>query len=126
MIIFFDIDDTLVDHGSAVRAAVEALHCTVAVNISLEKFFLAWTDALARQFGRYLAGEISYEEQRRARVRETIDPTLSDKAADQIFSMYLANYEANWSLFPDVGPCLERLASYRLVSFQTGKPYSND
>jgi FMN phosphatase YigB (HAD superfamily) len=43
MIIFFDVDDTLVDHGSAVRMAVEALQRTVAVNISLEKFFLAWT-----------------------------------------------------------------------------------
>jgi putative hydrolase of the HAD superfamily len=121
MIIFFDIDDTLVDHGSAVHAAVEALHRTVAVNISLEEFFLAWTGALKRHFDRYLAGELSYAAQRRARVRDTIDPTLSDETADQIFTTYLASYEANWSLFPDVGPCLERLASYRLGVISNGQ-----
>ena len=121
MIIFFDIDDTLVDHGSAVRAAVEALHRSVVVNISLEEFFLVWTGALKRHFDRYLAGELSYEAQRRARVRDAIDPTLSDETADRIFSTYLASYEANWSLFPDVRPCLERLNSYRLGVISNGE-----
>jgi putative hydrolase of the HAD superfamily len=121
MVIFFDIDDTLVDHGSAIRAAVETLHRTVVVNISLEEFFLVWTSALKRHFDRYLAGELSYESQRRARVHETIDPTMSDEAADRVFATYLASYEAHWRLFPDVLPCLERLARYRLGVISNGQ-----
>ncbi len=121
MIIFFDIDDTLVDHGSAIRAAVETLHQSAAVTVSLEEFSLAWTAALKRHFDRYLAGELSYESQRRARVRDTIDPTLSDNACDRMFAVYVASYEANWSLFSDVKPCLEGLATYRLGIISNGQ-----
>jgi putative hydrolase of the HAD superfamily len=121
MVIFFDIDDTLVDHGSAIRAAVETLHKSCAVTVSLLEFSAAWAAALNRHFDRYLAGELSYESQRRAKLRETIDPTMSDEAADHAFATYLASYEAHWRLFPDVLPCLERLARYRLGVISNGQ-----
>lgn len=55
-------------------------------------------------------GEISFAEQRRRRIRDVIcDSQLSDAQADEFFALYLPLYEANWELFPDVCPCLERL-----------------
>jgi len=102
MVILFDLDDTLVDHSTALRAATETLHKSVDSSLPLERFSVAWTASHRKNFDLYLAGALSYDAQRRARVRETIDPTLSDEAADQVFATYLAGYEAAWSLFSDV------------------------
>jgi len=121
MAILFDIDETLIDHGAALRQAVATLYQTVAVEAPLEAFAQTWDEALRRWFDRYLAGEITYEEQRRARVRETIDAQLSDTDADRIFAGYLSTYEANWTLFPDVLPTLDRLAAYPLGIVSNGQ-----
>jgi putative hydrolase of the HAD superfamily len=48
----------------------------------------------------YLAGGISYEEQRRARVREVIDKTLADREVDGLFAAYFGEYVAAWSPLP--------------------------
>jgi len=87
MAVLFDLDDTLIDHTAAFRLATAALYDSVASPLSLEQFHSAWSASLKRQFDRYLAGELSYGEQRLARIREVIDPALSDEAADRIFSI---------------------------------------
>jgi putative hydrolase of the HAD superfamily len=114
MVIFFDIDDTLVDHSHAMRSAALALHSSLELSLAAEAFLLNWSAALARYYPRYLNGEVTYEAARRARIRETVDSQLDDEKADSLFEEYLANYESGWALFPDVLPCLDRLASHRL------------
>jgi putative hydrolase of the HAD superfamily len=94
MLILFDIDDTLLDHGSAERSAATLLHRNISAAVSPEEFLVRWASALERHFARYLAGEASYQAQRRDRVREVVDSSLSDEAADRVFAGYLANYEA--------------------------------
>lgn len=111
MLILFDIDDTLLDHRAAERAAATVLHGMVGATLPLEAFLSEWSRALEHHFARYVAGELSYEEQRRARLREVVDPTLSDADADRLLAQYLEAYEAGWSLFADVLPCLERLGA---------------
>jgi putative hydrolase of the HAD superfamily len=123
MLILFDIDDTLLDHSGAVRSAAMTLHEITGPPMGVEEFLLHWAAALERHFGRYLAGEITYQGQRRARVREVIDATLSDDAADQLFSRYLAAYEGAWSLFPDVRPCLGQLSQHRLGVISNGQTH---
>jgi putative hydrolase of the HAD superfamily len=121
MAILFDLDDTLIDHTAAFRMATEVLYESVASPLSLEQFHLAWSASLRRQFDRYLAGELSYDQQRLARVREVIDPTLSDEAADRIFALYLDQYEAGWWLFPDVESALEKLPHHRMGIVTNGQ-----
>jgi putative hydrolase of the HAD superfamily len=121
MFILFDIDDTLLDHSGAVRSAAAALHEITGALMAAEEFVSRWAAALERHFGRYLAGEITYHGQRRARVREVVEPTLTDEAADQLFSRYLAAYEAAWSLFPDVRSCLDQLSQHRLGVISNGQ-----
>jgi len=121
MLILFDIDDTLLDHSGAGRSAAIALHETTGVLMAVEEFVSRWAAALERHFGRYLAGEITYQGQRRARVREVVDPALPDEAADQLFSRYLAAYEAAWSLFPDVRSCLDQLSPHHLGVISNGQ-----
>ena len=121
VVVLFDIDDTLFDHRAAERAGAVALHRSVDARAPVEQFVSAWSAALDRQFARYLAGEVSFEGQRRERIREVVDASLTDVAADKMFAGYLAAYEAAWSLFPDVLACLDRLAHCRLGIISNGQ-----
>src|SRR5882672_10741593 len=107
-LVLFDLDGTLLDHRAASRAGAAALHDAVRATAPLDQFGAAWEAALDRHYARFLAGEVTFEGQRRARVREVIDDSCSDASADRAFASYLSAYEAAWSLFPDVLPCLER------------------
>jgi len=121
MVILFDLDDTLVTHSHAFDAATAALHAQVGSSLTLAEFAVAWRSAHRRHFDRYLAGDASYDGQRRARVWEAIDSTLSEQEADEVFALYLSTYEASWSLFPDVRPCLDGLSRYRLGVVTNGQ-----
>jgi len=111
---FFDLDDTLIDHGMAEREGATHLHASVGSTVELNAFVLNWSRALHTHFDRYLAGVISFQEQRRARVREVLDRTFSDAAADEVFSIYSKAYETSLTLFPDVLPSLNSLTSHKL------------
>jgi putative hydrolase of the HAD superfamily len=121
MVVFFDIDDTLIDHGAALRSAATSVHAGLKLGVPVQDFLAAWQAALLRYYPLYLKGEITYEVARRARIRETIDPALADTEADDLFASYLARYEAAWTLFPDVLPCLDRLMSFRLGIISNGR-----
>lgn len=121
MLFLFDIDDTLLDDRTSVRLAATALHATVGSAMSADGFCSTWNDALERHYARYLKGEVSFEDQRRDRVREVIDSSLTDLAADHIIEEYVAAYEASWRLFSDVVPCLDRLSDCRLGIVSNGK-----
>ena len=120
MLVLFDLDDTLLDHKSADRKAATCLYENIGSQKSLPEFLTAWDTAQERHYARYSAGEISFQEQRRERLREVIDPTLTDTAADRIFAQFVAAYEANWLLFDDVLPCLNRLYTHRIGIITNG------
>ena len=121
MVVLFDLDDTLVTHSHAFDAATAALHAQIDSSLTLAEFAAAWRSAHRRHFDRYLAGDVSYDGQRRARVWEAIDSTLSEREADEVFALYLGIYDASCSLFPDVWPCLDSLSRYRLGLVTNGQ-----
>jgi putative hydrolase of the HAD superfamily len=121
MVILFDLDDTLLNHSRASDAATAALHARVKSPLAFEEFASSWTSAHRRHFDRYLAGDISFDEQRRARIRDAIDSTLSEREADDVFAIYLDHYEASWSLFSDTLPCLDGLSRHRLGVVSNGQ-----
>jgi putative hydrolase of the HAD superfamily len=121
-VIFFDIDDTLLDHAHAERTAAIGFgeqHRAVLVNHT-GPFEALWWTASERHMARFLAGELSFQEQRRHRLRDVLRPPLSDADADSYFRTYLALYEANWRLYDDVLPCLARLAPCELGVISDG------
>lgn len=121
MVIFFDIDDTLIDHSTAIRAATVLLHKRVNPSMAFEAFAAAWDQAHRRHYPRFLSGEVSYETVVRARVCEAINADFSDEESAEVFRDYLADYAAAWSLFPDVLPCLDRLRACRLGVISNGR-----
>jgi putative hydrolase of the HAD superfamily len=121
MLVLFDIDDTLVDHSAASHSASIALHRMLDNVHPEDEFVRSWAASLDRHYERYLKGEIGFEEQRRARVRDVVESTLTDEAADAIFACYLTAYENAWALFPEVLPCLHRLSACRLGIISNGQ-----
>jgi putative hydrolase of the HAD superfamily len=110
--VFFDLDDTLIDHSRAERNAAvrfyDAVSTRVAVD-SAEEFASLWNQAQEGHFRRYLAGALTFQEQRRERIREILEEDIESSACDELFSLYLDFYEEEWTVFSDVVPCLDSL-----------------
>jgi putative hydrolase of the HAD superfamily len=114
MIVLFDLDGTLCDHAGADRAAALALRAALAPDMSETAFLAEWRAAQMRHYARYLDGDISFPEQRRARVRAVAGAALIDAEADLAFNVYFSAYREAWRLFDDVRPCLAALSGMAL------------
>lgn len=123
--IFFDLDDTLLDHRSAQDKAALAWREAVGERLvphSETNFPEIWHSTTLCHWKLFERGEISFAEQRRRRIRDILrDSHLSDQDADELFALYLPLYEANWRLFPDVLPCLELLRGQQLGVLSNGE-----
>jgi len=120
-VIFFDIDDTLLDYKTSQDKAALAFAKKYANYIeSSEDFVGIWDQITERQMARYLSGEISFQEQRRCRIRESLDLALPLPDADSIFDDYYQIYEESWSLFPDVEGTLAKLTDFPLAVITNG------
>lgn len=113
-VIFFDLDDTLMDDSYAMSCAVEVFRTHIGDPRPADKFHAVWRVALDRHFARYLAGEVGLREQRRDRVREVMGVQLPDDDVDRVYASYLGAYESSWRLFPDALTCLDALSHHRL------------
>lgn len=119
--IFFDIDDTLLDYQTSqdVAAIAFAKKYNQFIN-DPENFPAIWDQITKHHMNRYLKGDISFQEQRRCRIQESLGIRLSPKDADNIFSEYYEIYEASWQLFPDVILALNKLSEYSLSIITNG------
>jgi putative hydrolase of the HAD superfamily len=112
--VVWDVDDTLFDYTTADRVGMRA-HLAAEGLLdgfeTVEQAIARWREITDVQWGRYAAGEVSFEGQRRDRVRVFLGEELSDDEADAWFQRYLGHYEAAWALFPDVLPALDALAA---------------
>ncbi|GAA4899086.1 HAD family hydrolase [Streptomyces coeruleoprunus] len=112
--VLWDIDDTIFDYAQADRAGMrrhlrdEGLGEAFS---SVEHALARWQEATVQHWARFSAGETTWEEQRRDRVRTFLGTALDDAEADAWFERYLAHYEAAWALFPDTLPVLDLLAA---------------
>jgi putative hydrolase of the HAD superfamily len=120
MTVLFDLDDTLLDHSGADRDAAVVLGAAYAPERNREMFLLDWRRANNRHYGSYLAGQLTFIEQRRARIREVVSRPLGDAEADMAFNCYFAAYRKAWRLFDDARICLDRLAGVKLAVVTNG------
>ncbi|WP_230671576.1 HAD family hydrolase [Rathayibacter sp. Leaf248] len=110
----FDLDDTLFQHARAVRKGIVA-HATAlgdAYSGEAGEIQRRWYDLEEEHYHRYLAGELDYEGQRRARATAFAADAgveLSPEEASEWFAAYLEQYVAAWTLHDDALPALDRL-----------------
>src|ERR1044072_9184468 len=112
--VVWDVDDTLFDYTTADRLGMQA-HLTAEGlldgNESVERAIARWREITDLQWARFAAGEVSFQDQRRDRVRVFLGKELTDAETDAWFERYIGHYEAVWALFPDVLPGLDALAA---------------
>jgi putative hydrolase of the HAD superfamily len=127
MMIFFDIDQTLIDQRKAEAAAARELlavyHDSLGQSYSVGRFCRTWDFLRDKHARAFFAGVITSEEQRRRRVRELfrrLGRELSDREADDCFALYERHYRRHWSLFDDVLPCLQALSQHRIGIISNG------
>jgi len=124
-VVIFDIDGTLVDHLGAQQAALAGLYEMLeeAKRVSFDEFAATWQREAERYMEQYLAGNITFVQQRLLRVKavyESLGEWATDERAMIVFRNYLATYEGSWQLYDDVLPCLDSLDGYRLAVVSNG------
>lgn len=117
----FDLDGTLFDHQGSAEAGLDAF----LVSLGVEPFPQArqeWFTAEKKHFERWRTGEISFQEQRRERLRWVL-PLLGVNLPatvaqlDELFEWYLQAYRHEWRAFPD---SRELLSSLRASGYRVG------
>jgi len=109
--ILIDLDDTLLDDRSARWTAFAALfeaHQAALADETHAQSLDRWRSIFRVHWQRFERGEVSFQDHRRARVREFLRQELSASEADAAFAPYLEVYEASCGLMPDGTEFLER------------------
>ena len=115
----FDLDGTLVDHVGAVTQALAKWLPELGAALTPE-LSDAWFSAEERHFAAWRAGDITFAEQRRRRLRDFLPlvghPVGDEAELDDVFSGFLFHYEASWTCFDDVEETLDALSSLPVVT----------
>lgn len=115
-VVLFDLDDTLVDQEGASRTALLDWLPELGLGLDdVEELAAAWLAIAEEAYARYQRREITFQDQRRVRVREFLGADATDAEADELFSGYLARYERAWIAFDDAVPALRRVRDAGLV-----------
>jgi putative hydrolase of the HAD superfamily len=99
--ILFDPDGTLMDDDRGVETATKSFHSVYqkTLDLPIQDFARPWKDLLKIHFDRYLAGDISMQEQRE-RIRNLFGLSITAAVADEIFGVYEQFYREAWIAFP--------------------------
>lgn len=114
--VFFDIDNTLLDHTTAEQGAVAAIARLHHQTVTPDLFYQTWMETTKEYWDKFERGELTFIQQRNSRIRDiwnVFGSSLSDEQTEGIVVQYLDFYEKNWCLFPDVKGCLQKLSDRR-------------
>ena len=103
------------DHEGAVLEALALWLPTVGLEPTPEVLD-RWFDAEEVYTGRWRVGQVSWQEQRRLRLRMVV-PALEqadDAHLDAVFATYLERYKSGWRAYVDVADTLTELVSMGL------------
>ncbi|WP_374568472.1 HAD family hydrolase [Ideonella sp.] len=121
--LLLDLDDTLFDERSTAQrafAAWQPMHGGHRHDESAEQAFQRWRLVTDKHWKRHSAGEISFLDQRRERLREFVGQALTDAQADALFEPYMQAYQSSWSLVDDAVEFLQRCAHLPKVIVTNG------
>jgi len=110
--VIFDLDNTLFDHTGSAEAAVRAWIPQLGGTVT-DALVAEWFAIEDRVYPRWLAGELTHQGQRRARLHEFL-PLLdhpvpaTEPEQDDFFTGYLDLYRSHWTAYPDARPALEQ------------------
>jgi len=123
--IFFDIDNTLLDHDHAMvqGAAVFQQKFAKTFPISAQAFTARWVSLADQAYRQYLRGDLSLQEARIWRMQtlfQSVGADLSPVDALGLAEQAIDTYSGHWRLYPDVRPCLEKMTGLPLGIISNG------
>jgi len=110
--IFFDIDDTLLNHSEAEEKGIRSIHKKHYKEVSYKRFKRIWMLFARRYWKLFEEKKLTFSEQRIQRIMhiwEEFGKKVSRKEADVLFKEYLSFYEYYWQPFPQVVPTIKKL-----------------
>lgn len=124
--VVLDLDGTLMDHEAAALAGLASLLAALErPEHDPAACAPTWFELEDRYWGHWRDGLISYQEQRRRRLRDflpTVGATVAESELDEVFARYHEGYASGWVAYDDARPALERLraAGLRLAVLTNG------
>lgn len=121
--LLLDLDDTLLDTRQGTRLALRDFHGTHGdqIGIPRNQVEAIWDRSIRTHFPRYIRGELSFQDQRRWRIRDIFArPEMSEAEADVLFKAYLSHYAHHYILFDDVLPFLDGLKGFPVAIVTNG------
>jgi putative hydrolase of the HAD superfamily len=118
MIVFFDLDDTLVDSESAHREAITTLirHYSLTDTDQPGTLLKEWFSITQKYLQFYFERTMTLDEQRISRIREFFSNrnlSLTISEAEQAYNLYHQVYLRECRRFEDAIPCLEKLRPFQ-------------
>ncbi|GAA2093384.1 HAD family hydrolase [Kitasatospora saccharophila] len=134
--VLFDLDGTLMDHDAAAEAAVlagvaaelsgpapDGEPATVPTDFDRDEVLRFWRRIERTEYDRYLAGELTVQEQRRTRALALAAylglGRWSAERADDWFAGYLRRYRESWRAYPEVTDTIRELGVSRRLGVIT-------
>lgn len=123
--IFFDIDNTLINFTSAEQSGLNDVYERFRDKLTIDRkgFFKCWRSVTKTTYQRHLSGELSFSEQQHLRIYELFRLSgneLSVTETKNLSEIYLNTFKKNQKLFPDVIPCLNSLETHSLGIISNG------
>lgn len=121
--LLLDLDDTLIDTRQGTRLALRDYHGALGgrVRIPLDEVAGIWDRSIKKHFPMYIRGELSFQDQRRWRIRDLFGrPDMADAEADSHFNDYLSHYASHYILFDDVLAFLDGLGDFPVAIVTNG------
>ncbi len=110
--ILFDLDDTLFDHRRATHIALQAVHAVHAADLAFDAFAQEHARVLEVYHQRFLAGELTLDEARAARMIEafaTFERKISVEQSLAVADIYRREHRGNRALVPGARELLDAL-----------------
>lgn len=111
-VVFFDVDDTLIDHTGASHKSLLATHNLLLPNAPQKEFETVWKEETSKFWKLFTDKKLTFEQQRIKRIQaiwKHFGEKINKEEADKVFSTYLNFYESNWRLFPNLKKSLQTL-----------------
>lgn len=122
--IFFDIDNTLIDYDTSEKKAIMELFKTKYDILLNDEQVQYWHTISKKYFDRYLHGELKFKEQGKKRFCEMTNfcgRNIEEREGVLLFCDYQFLLEKNWILFSDVNDAIKLLKDFRLGIISNGK-----
>ena len=122
--VLFDLDDTLLDYSAARDAGILTWVQEVEAARHATDVVRRWRELEEHHFRRYSQGEVTFQEQRRARMRAFRDDLgeAPDEVLDRAFVEYIAHTEAAWAPVPGAVETVRAVAARVQVAVLTNGP----